>query len=107
MRILFKPASRNKNWENEKPDPGSSNSPWRVYNIGNNNPVKLMDCISALEKAIGIEAKKEFLPLQPGDVPDTYADVNDLVLEFDYKPSTPIDSGIKKFVDWYKDYFKA
>ena len=107
VRVLFRPAAANANWKDETPDPGSSSSPWRVYNIGNNNPVNLMDCIKALEDAIGLEAKKEFLPLQPGDVPDTYADVNDLVNDFDYKPSTSLNDGIRNFVNWYKDYFKV
>ena len=81
-------------------------APWRVYNIGNNSPVDLMDYIQAIEKALGMEAKKELLPLQPGDVPDTYADVADLVEEFGYKPSMRIEEGIRNFVNWYKEYFK-
>ena len=107
IRILDNPATHNPNWDSEKPDPGSSNAPWRVYNIGNNKPVELMDYIAALEKALGKKAEKEFLPLQAGDVPETYANVDDLVEEFNYKPNTSIEDGINSFVSWYKDYFKV
>ena len=106
IRVLDKPAQPNKNWNGAKPDPGTSLAPWRVYNIGNNSPVDLMDYIQAIEKALGMEAEKEFLPLQPGDVPDTYAYVTDLVEEFGYKPSMTIEEGIGNFVNWYKEYFK-
>jgi UDP-glucuronate 4-epimerase len=106
IRVLDKPAQPNKNWNGAKPDPGTSLAPWRVYNIGNNSPVDLMDYIQAIEKALGMEAEKELLPLQPGDVPDTYADVTDLVEEFGYKPSMTIEEGIRNFVNWYKEYFK-
>ena len=104
---LDNPATHNSHWDSEKPDPGSSNAPWRVYNIGNNKPVELMDYIAALEKALGEKAEKEFLPLQAGDVPETYANVDDLVEQFNYKPSTSIEDGINSFVAWYKDYFKV
>ena len=107
VRILDNPATHNLNWNSEKPDPGSSNAPWRVYNIGNNKPVELMDYIAALEKALGKKAEKEFLPLQAGDVPETYANVDDLVEQFNYKPSTSIEDGINSFVSWYRDYFKV
>jgi UDP-glucuronate 4-epimerase len=107
IRILDNPATHNSNWDSEKPDPGSSNAPWRVYNIGNNKPVELMDYIAALEKALGKKAEKEFLPLQAGDVPETYANVDDLVEQFNYKPATSIEDGINSFVSWYKDYFKV
>jgi len=106
IRVLDQPAQSNPNWSGEKPDPGTSFAPWRVYNIGNNSPVELMDYISAIEEALGIKAEKELLPLQPGDVPDTYADVDDLVKDFDYKPSMGIEEGVKNFVDWYKEYKK-
>ena len=106
IRVLDKPAKSNKEWSSNNPDPGSSFAPWRIYNIGNNNPVELNDYISAIEKFTGIKAKKELLPLQPCDVPDTYADGADLKKYFDYKPSTKIDEGIKNFVNWYKDYYK-
>ena len=106
IRVLDQPAQSNPNWSGEKPDPGTSLAPWRVYNIGNNSPVELMDYISAIEEALGIKAEKELLPLQPGDVPDTYADVDDLVKDFDYKPSMGIEEGVKNFVDWYQEYKK-
>ena len=105
VRILDRPAPSNEQWSGDRPDPGSSKAPWRVYNIGNNAPVQLMRYIAAIEEAIGQTAIKELLPLQAGDVPDTYADVEDLVREFDYKPSTPVEEGIKRFVDWYRGYF--
>ena len=106
IRVLDQPAMPNQNWDSGQPDPGSSSAPWRIYNIGNNSPVKLLDYIKAIEDALGIKADKELLPLQPGDVPDTYADVADIVRDFDYKPSTTINQGVIKFVEWYKDYYK-
>ena len=105
IRILDRPAPPNPDWSSEKPDSATSSAPWRVYNIGNNNPVNLMDYISALEEALGKEAKKEFLPIQPGDVPDTYADVTDLVKEFDYKPNTLVKDGIANFAKWFSEYY--
>lgn len=105
VRILDKPAAANPDWSGQAPDPGSSFAPWRVYNIGNNNPVELMDYIKAIEDSLGMEASKELLPLQPGDVPDTYADVEDLVREFDYKPATTVQDGIARFIDWYRVYY--
>ena len=105
IRILDRPAPPNPDWSSEKPDSATSSAPWRVYNIGNNNPVNLMDYISALEEALGREAKKEFLPIQPGDVPDTYADVTDLVKEFDYKPNTSVKDGIANFAQWFSEYY--
>jgi UDP-glucuronate 4-epimerase len=107
IRVLDKPAQPNPDWSGASPDPGSSAAPWRVYNIGNNSPVELMDYIAALEKALGRKADMEMLPLQPGDVPDTYADVTDLVEQFGYKPATPVEQGVANFVAWYRDYFKV
>lgn len=107
IRVLDCPASPNPVWCGAKPDPGSSAAPWRVYNIGNNSPVELMDYIAALEKELGRKADMEMLPLQPGDVPDTYADVTDLVDQFHYKPATPVEQGVANFVKWYKGYFKC
>jgi len=106
IRVIYKPAIGNPNWDGNLPDPGSSSAPWRLYNIGNSNPVDLMDYVSAVEKALGKKAKLKMLPLQPGDVPDTFADVRDLMEEFDYKPSTPVQIGITQFVDWYRSYFE-
>ena len=105
IRVLDRPATANPDWAGANPDPGSSRAPWRVYNIGNNNPVELLDYIEAIETCLGLQAEKELLPLQPGDVPDTYADVDDLVREFDYKPSMPVEEGIARFVSWYRDYY--
>ncbi|MCX7897395.1 MAG: NAD-dependent epimerase [Rhodocyclaceae bacterium] len=107
IRVLDKPATPNPAWNGEAPDAGTSRAPWRVYNIGNNRPVELMDYIAALEKALGKRAEKKLLPLQPGDVPDTYADVADLVREFDYKPNTPVEEGVARFVEWYQEYYGA
>ena len=106
IHILDQPAAPNPEWSSDNPDSGTSKAPWRVYNIGNNNPVDLMDYIEALEKVLGKTAEKDFLPLQPGDVPDTYADVKDLVEQFDYKPSTTIEEGITNFISWYQEYNK-
>ena len=105
IRVLDQPAQPNPNWSGAIPDSGTSMAPWRVYNIGNNSPVELMDCIAALEKALGKKADMEMLPIQPGDVPDTYADVTDLVEQFHYKPATPVDLGIANFVAWFRNYF--
>ena len=107
IRTLDTPANSNLEWNSDQPDPGSSNAPWRVYNIGNNKPIELMDYIAALEKALDQKAEKEFLPMQAGDVPATYADVDDLVEQFDYKPATSVEDGINHFVCWYRDYFKV
>jgi len=107
LRVLDRPASANNEWNSGFPDPGTSNAPWRVYNIGNNAPVKLMDYIGALESALGKSAQIELLPLQAGDVPDTYADVDNLVDQFGFKPATTVADGIAHFVAWYRDYFKT
>ncbi len=98
------PISQNKDQSQIEGD--ESNSPYRIVNIGNNNPTKLMDYISAIEVATGKSAKLNLLPLQPGDVTDTYADVEKLIKEFDYKPSTDVIEGVKNFVDWYKSFYK-
>jgi UDP-glucuronate 4-epimerase len=106
IRVLDRPSPSNPEWNGDQPDSGTSKAPWRVFNIGNNNPVDLLDYIEALEKALGKTAEKNYLPLQPGDVPDTYADVKDLVEQFDYKPSTTIENGIANFISWYREYHK-
>lgn len=106
IRVLDHVATPHADWQSTNPDAATSNAPWRVYNIGNNQPVELMDYIAALEKALGITAKKEMLPMQAGDVPDTYADVSELETEFDYKPRTTVVEGVQRFVDWYKKYFR-
>ena len=107
IRVNDNPPKGNPSWSGKHPDPSSSKAPYKIYNIGNNNPVKLMDFIEAIEKKLGKKAKKNMLPLQPGDVPSTYADVSDLVEDLDYKPSTSIQEGINNFIDWYLDFFKV
>ena len=106
IRVLNKPAKSNLHWSGDNPDSSTSQAPWRIYNIGNNSPVELLDYIEAIEEALGIKAEKEFLPLQPGDIPNTYANVDDLVKEFDYMPSMSVTQGVKNFVNWYKEYCK-
>ncbi|KIN16404.1 NAD-dependent epimerase [Halomonas sp. KHS3] len=103
--VLDKPAIENLDWNGQTPDAASSRAPWRVYNIGNHQPVELMDYIAAIEKAMGKKARKELLPMQPGDVPDTYADVENLVADFDYYPNTSVEKGVKHFVDWYENFY--
>ena len=107
IRVNDNPPKGNPAWSGKQPDPSSSKAPYKIYNIGNNNPVKLMDFIEAIEKKLGKKAKKNMLPLQPGDVPSTYADVKDLVEDLGYKPSTSIQEGIDNFIDWYLDFFKV
>ncbi|WP_321777715.1 NAD-dependent epimerase [Sulfurimonas sp.] len=106
LRVNDNPPKGNKEWDGMNPDPSSSPAPYKIYNIGNNNPVKLMDFIEALEKKIGKIAKKNMLPIQAGDVASTYADVSDLITDLDYKPETTIEEGINHFVDWYVEFFK-
>ncbi|NLV24666.1 MAG: NAD-dependent epimerase [Deltaproteobacteria bacterium] len=105
VRVLFRTAAANPEWDGAAPDPGTSKAPYRLYNIGNNNPVELMDLIAVLEQKLGRSAEKIMLPLQPGDVPATYADVDDLIRDVGFKPATPIGTGISRFVDWYRSYF--
>jgi UDP-glucuronate 4-epimerase len=105
LRTADRNAEPNPNWSGDTPDPATSLAPYRLYNIGNNNPVALMDFIAAIEKAIGREAKKTFLPLQPGDVAKTFANVDDLVRDVGFKPTTPLNEGIARFVAWYRSYY--
>lgn len=107
VRLIDKPPAENKNLDKTTPDPSTSFAPYKIYNIGNNKPVKLMDMIEMLEKSIGISAVKDFKPMQPGDVPATFADLTDLERDIGFKPSTPLSAGIEKFVHWYKDYYKV
>ena len=104
-RVIDNPAKPNEKFDAVNPDPSSSSAPYKVYNIGNNAPVKLMDFIEALENKIGKKAKKNMLPIQAGDVPSTYADVQDLIDDLGYKPQTSIQEGINNFVDWYVEFF--
>ena len=105
VRLIDQPPKANPDFDLGHPKASESHAPYKVYNIGNNQPVKLMDFIQTIEKHLGIEAKKEFLPMQPGDVKATYADIDDLTEATGFKPSTTIDEGIKKFVDWYMGYY--
>lgn len=107
VRLAERPARGNPAWDSDAPDPGTSNAPYRVYNIGNHQPVQLMHLIETLETCLGRKAIKELLPAQPGDVPATYADVEDLTTAIGYAPSTPIEVGVERFVRWYRDYYRV
>ena len=107
IRVLDRPAEPNLNWNSDDPDSASSSAPWKIYNIGNNSPVELNSYIEAIENALDIKALKELLPLQPGDVPNTFANVDDLVKDFSYKPSMTVEKGVTNFVKWYKDFYKS
>jgi UDP-glucuronate 4-epimerase len=104
VRLVDRPASSNEKWSEEMPDAGSSRAPWRVYNIGNNNPVDVPRVVAIMEKELGREAKKELLPMQAGDVPATYADVEDLMREVGFRPSTSVEEGIGRFIMWYRKH---
>ena len=105
-RLIEKKATPNPKWSGNRPDPGTSYAPYKIYNIGNNNPVNLLDFIEAIEEKVGKKAIKNYLPLQSGDVPATYADVENLYKEIDFRPQTSIKDGVGRFVDWYIDYYK-
>ncbi len=107
IRTLDRVAEPNPDWNGKHPDPGTSSAPYRLYNIGNNAPVELMHYIKVLEDCLGKKAEMNMLPLQPGDVPDTYADVDDLVKEVGYKPATSVEDGVARFVEWYRDYYQV
>jgi len=104
VRLIDRPATGQPGLSGASPDPGSSQAPWRIYNIGNNKPVGLLEVVGLLEKAIGKKAKRELLPIQPGDVPATYADIDDLMHDVGFRPDTPIAEGVSRFVDWYRSY---
>jgi UDP-glucuronate 4-epimerase len=106
VRVMDKIPRPNPEWDRKNPDPGSSYAPYKLYNIGNHNPVELIKFIEVLENNIGKKAQKNMLPMQPGDVPTTYADADDLMNDVGFKPATPLEEGIKKFVQWYKGYYK-
>jgi UDP-glucuronate 4-epimerase len=105
-RLVYRPPAPSAALSTTSPDPGASRAPWRVYNIGNSKPVELLDVVKLLESAIGKTAKRELLPMQPGDVPATYADIDDLVRDVDFRPVTPIAEGIARFIDWYRAYHR-
>jgi len=107
FRLVPKIPGPDKKWSGLAPDPASSFAPYRVYNIGNNKPVELLQFIEVIEEKLGKKATKNFLPLQDGDVPETYADVNDLMREIDFKPETSIEAGVSKFIEWYKEYYQV
>jgi len=107
IRVLDRVAQPNPDWSSDDPDSASAKVPYRLYNIGNNQPVELGYYIEVLEQCLGMTASKNLLPLQPGDVPDTFADVQDLIQDTGYKPDTPVQEGVKRFVDWYRDYYKV
>jgi UDP-glucuronate 4-epimerase len=107
IRVLDRVPEPNPAWTGEEPDSATSSAPYQLYNIGNHHPVELMDYIDVLERCLGKTAKKNLLPLQPGDVPDTYADVEDLVRDTGYQPDTPIEVGVTRFVDWYRSYYRV
>lgn len=107
VRVTDNTAISNPEWNGSHPDPGTSKAPYRIYNIGNNSPVELGYMISTLEQCLGMEAMKNMLPMQPGDVPATYADVDDLTRDVGFKPATPIEVGIQNFVDWYREFYKV
>ena len=107
FRLTDQMPQPDENWNGDAPDPGRSAAPYRLYNIGNSQPVPLMQLISVLENCLGVEAKKEFLPMQPGDVPATYADIDDLAREAGFVPRTGIETGVAKFVSWYREYYKG
>ena len=107
VRAMDHVAAPNPKWDGDKPDPGTSKAPYRIYNIGNQQPVELLRYIEVLEECLGRKAEKNLLPLQQGDVPDTWADVEDLVTDVGYRPGTPVEQGVRSFVDWYLDYYQV
>ncbi len=106
IRVIDNPAKKDNSWSGKDGKVSTSSAPYKIYNIGNNNPVKLMDFIEAIEKRLGKKIEKNMMPIQAGDVPATYADVTDLVEDLDYKPATPIQEGVDKFIDWYLEFFE-
>lgn len=107
IRTLDHPATANPSWTGERPDPGTSSAPARIYNIGNHQPVELLHFIGVLEQALGKKAEKRLLPIQPGDVPATYADIDDLTNDVGFRPNTPIEVGISRFVKWYREFYRV
>jgi len=106
IRVLDKPATANDRWSGENPDSATSNAPYRLYNIGNNNPVELTRLIDVLEASLGVKAQRVLAEIQPGDVPETFADIESLEREFGFRPITSIDTGVRRFVEWYKSYYR-
>ena len=98
-------AQPNQRWESDNPDPATSNAPWRIYNIGSNNPINLLRYIEIIEDALGVKAKKEFLPMQPGDVPETFANVDSLIADVNYAPATAVETGVGRFIERYRSFY--
>ncbi|HEY8831162.1 MAG TPA: NAD-dependent epimerase [Gemmatimonadaceae bacterium] len=107
VRVLDRPAEPNRDWDSEAPDPATSSAPYRLYNIGNNAPVELGRLVAVLEDALGVKASKRLIEMQPGDVPATYADVEALATDVDFRPSTSIEDGVARFVEWYRQFYKV
>jgi UDP-glucuronate 4-epimerase len=107
VRASERPPKPNPQWNSDAPDPATSSAPFRIYNIGNNQPVQLLRYIEVIEECLGRKAEKNFLPMQPGDVAETYADIDDLGRDVGYRPATPIETGVRAFVEWFCDYYKA
>src|SRR6185503_1119738 len=107
VRLCDRVAASNPAWSSDRPDPATSSAPYRIYNIGNHSPVQLMDYIACIEKEVGKKAVMEMVPAQPGDVPETYADVDALTAATGFTPATPIEEGVKRFVAWYRDYYRV
>jgi UDP-glucuronate 4-epimerase len=107
VRVLAKPPGPDPAWSGDRPDPGTSRAPYRVYNIGNDRPVELLRYIDVLEACLGRKAKRNFLPMQPGDVPATRADIDDLARDFGYQPRTTVEEGVARFVEWYRAYYRV
>ena len=107
VRVIDRVAEGDAGWDGDIPDPATSAAPYRIYNIGGNNPMELMHYIELIERLLGRTAEKRFLPIQPGDVPDTWADTSDLVRDLDYRPQTPVETGVREFIAWYCDYYKV
>jgi UDP-glucuronate 4-epimerase len=107
VRLIDKPAAPDPKWSGERPDPATSSAPWRIYNVGNNNPVEVLELVRLLEETIGKKAKRELLPMQPGDVTETYADIEDLKRDVGFRPDTPIGTGVERFVAWYREYHRV
>jgi UDP-glucuronate 4-epimerase len=107
IRVIDQPARPNPKWSGKAPDPATSYAPFKVYNIGNNNPVELMRYIRVLEECLGKKAEMELLPMQDGDVPATYANTEALEAAVGFRPATPVEVGIRRFVDWYKEYYRV
>jgi UDP-glucuronate 4-epimerase len=107
IRVIDNPATSNSSWSGKHPDPSSSSAPYRIFNIGNSSPVRLLDFITAIEDALGLTIHKEFLPMQAGDVPATYADITDLSRDLGYQPATSVHVGVQRFVQWYREFYRV